>query len=330
MSAAQTDRPAQLGPIQTEEATYIIQHVNEDHQPELLFCVRAFTTVQEAIGAQITALFVHGMQISVISVADHNSVFVPYTVNAPAYEAIRTTVMAAMKKLRIFPEQRVAQWNVTENRTLTPHFQRLVLDLGEDTRPDWTAGYACRFALPDEAQEGEYPASRPYTLRRMEAGRAVVDVYCHDDTPGSRWALKLRAGDTVTAMGGRAEAFPDFSAGPGLLLGDETALPTIAALLESWAHEHPLRVLLEIGDVEDRHSLDDVLLPRGCHLSWMLRGKQSGFSLLGAVEMLSQHPSAVWGATETQVAKQLRAHFKNECSLSAQQGRITGYWRAEG
>lgn len=320
MTTAQVHEPVQNG-----ELAYTIQHVNQDHVAEMLLCIRAFTTVEEPTDTQITALYADGMQVSVTSAAGQSSVFIPYSVNGPAHEAIRATVMTATKQLGISPQQRSAVWQVTANRVLTPHFRRLILDLGEDARPDWAAGYACRFALPN----GEPPASRPYTLRQLEACRAVVDVYCHDNTPGSRWALKLKAGDLVTVADGRAETFPDFSAGPGLLLGDETALPTIATLLESWVHEQPLRVLLEIGDTSNRQYLDDVLLPRRCYFSWIARGKQAGLSLLSAVKMLEQYPAAVWGATETQVAKQLRSHFKHECGLSTQQGRVTGYWRAE-
>ena len=137
---AQAERPhstpAHSGALQTEEAASAVQHVNEDHQPELLLCVRAFTTIPEPTGAQLSALFVHGMQVSVTSGANHDSVFIPYSVNGPAHEAIRATVMAAMNKLGLLPEQRLAQWQVSETRVLTPQFRRLILDLGEDTRSD--------------------------------------------------------------------------------------------------------------------------------------------------------------------------------------------------
>lgn len=315
-------------PIQTEDAAHIIQHVNEDHVAELLLCVRAFTDVQHPTDVQLTSLYPDGAQGDVTSEAGQRSVFIPYSVQGPAHEAIRATVAAAMKKLGLKPEQRVAQWQITETRALTPHFRRLILDLGDDERADWAAGYACRFALPDESGDGQSPASRPYTLRRVDAGRVAVDVYCHDDTPGSRWAVNLKSGDVVTVAGGRHESFPDFSAGPGLLLGDETALPTIGALLEGWTHGHPLRVLLEVGDAADGRYLDEVRLPPDCEVTWLVRGEQPGLALVEAVKGLEPPPAAVWGATEAEAAKGLRTYLKTTCGLSAQQGRVTGYWRA--
>lgn len=316
-------------PIQTEDAAYTIGHVNEDHVAEMLLCVRAFTDIQDPIDVKLTALYPDGVQGDVTSAAGQRSVFIPYSVEGPAHEAIRATVAAAMKKLGIKPEQRVAHWQVTENRVLSPHFRRLMLDLGEDARPDWAAGYCCRFVLPVKSQKGEDPSTRPYTLRRVDAGRAAVDIYCHDDTPGSRWAMNLKVGDQVTVRGGRHEPFPDFSAGPGLLLGDETALPTIAALLESWAHQYPLQVLLEVDDAADQLYLDEVELPQGCQVGWVTRGDGAGVKLLAAVKRLEQTPAAVWGATEVEAAKHLRAYLNTICGLSAQQGRVTGYWQAE-
>lgn len=316
-------------PIQTEDAAYTIQHVNEDHVAEMLLCVRAFTDIQDPTDVQLTALYLNGTQGTVTSAAGQRSVFIPYSVKGPAHEAIRATVAAARQKLGIRPESRVTQWQDTETHALTPHFRRLILNLGGDKRADWAAGYACRFALPDEPRDGESPASRPYTLRRVDAGRAAVDVYCHDDTPGSRWAMRLKAGDAVTVAGGRHEPFPDFSAGPGLLLGDETALPTIGALLEGWRHASPLRVLLEVEDAADQHYLDEVMLPPGCQVTWLVRGERAGQALLDAVKELETPFTAVWGATEAEAAKSLRKYLKTTCGLSAQQGRVTGYWRGE-
>lgn len=120
-------------------------------------------------------------------------------------------------------------------------------------------------------------------------------------------------------------------AGPGLLLGDETALPTIGALMEGWTHGHPLSVLLEVDDAADARYLDEVRLPPDCEVTWLVRGEQPGLglALVEAVKGLERPPAAVWGATEAEVAKSLRTYLKSTCGLSAQQGRVTGYWRSK-
>lgn len=303
-------------PILTEEAQDIIDHVNEGHIPELLLCVRAFTPIAAPTHAQVTSLFEEGFQLDVTDASGVTSQFVGY----PAAEQnIRATVGAAREKLGIKPDTRVAHWTVVENRPLSRHFRRLVLDLGEDTRADWQPGYACRFDVPGQEH------GRPYTLRRLTNNRTEVDVYCHDNSLGSQWAEGLQAGDSVTVSGGRPENFPDFSAGAALLLGDETALPTIAALLEGWAEPFPVRVLLEVGDAAEQRYLDDVHLPRGAYVSWLPRVGASGANILKVLDTLETPPVAVWGALEAGGAKHLRKLLRAEYPDA--EVRLTGYWR---
>ncbi|MBZ9753052.1 SIP domain-containing protein [Deinococcus sp. HMF7604] len=306
-------------PIVNDDMHDIITHVNEGHVPELLHCVKAYTPVQDATHVQMTAVYEDGMELEVTAPAGLSRHFVAYAVPGPAHEAIRGTVSEAMKKLGVKPDSRVAHWRLTENRALTAHFRRLTVNLGEDERADWRPGYACRFDVPGHEH------GRPYTLRRVSGTTAEVDVYCHDNTLGSQWAEGLQPGETVTARGDYQEVTPDFSAGPALLLGDETALPTIAALLEGWADEHPVRVLLEVGDAADQRYLDDVHLPSGAHVSWLPRMGGSGTALREVLDALETPPAAVWGAMEVSAAKALRKHLRTEYPDA--DVRVTGYWR---
>ncbi|MEF2279625.1 siderophore-interacting protein [Deinococcus sp. YIM 134068] len=239
----------------------------------------------------------------------------------PAATAIRATVGEAMNRLGIRPEVRVAHWTVVDARVLTRHFRRLTVDVSGEGSLDWRPGYACRFDVPGQEH------GRPYTLRRVHpnAGTAEIDVYCHDGTLGSRWAEGLRAGDRVTARGGRQEGLPDFTAGPALLLGDETALPTIAALLEGWAEEFPVRVLLEVGDAAEQRYLDDVHLPPGAYVSWLPRVGESGASLRAVLDTLETAPAAVWGALEVSGARTLRNILRAD--HPGADVRVVGYWR---
>ena len=306
-------------PIDHDDAQEIIEHVNEGHVPELLLCARAFTPISAPAHARMTDVFTDGFQLDVTDADGATSHFVPYSVPESPHVAIRATVDAALKKLGIKPEARVAHWRVLDNRVLTQHFRRLVLDLQGDTREDWHPGYACRFDVPGQEH------GRPYTLRRLSGTKTEVDVYCHDNTLGSQWAEGIQAGDTVTARGGRNEGLPDFSKGAALLLGDETALPTVAALLEGWAEEHPVRVLLEVGDVADQRYLDDVHLPRGVHVSWLPRTAESGGSIREVLDTLGTPPVAVWGALEVSSAKSLRKQL--QADYPGTDVRVTGYWR---
>lgn len=306
-------------PIDSGDAQEIMEHVNEGHVPELLLCARAFTPVSQPSHAQISAVYAEGVQLEVTDATGNTSHFVAYRVDAHPHAALQATVVAAQQKLGVKSEARVAHWKVLENRILTPHFRRLVLDLGDDTRTDWQPGYSCRFDVPGQ-QHG-----RPYTLRRIAGNQTEVDVYCHHNTLGSQWAEGLQVGDPVTIRGGRREGLPDFSTGTALLLGDETALPTIAALLEGWADEFPVRVLLEVGDEAEQRYLDDVRLPPQCHVSWLPRVGESGTSIGKVLDSLETPPAVVWGALEVDSAKSLRKQLQAEYPQA--EVRITGYWR---
>lgn len=322
---------AERQPILTDDAAYTIQHVNEDHLTELLYCVRAFTAYDEPQDARMVALYPDGIEVEILSHGQTSHEFIAYRTAGAPHEDIRGLVAAAMKKLGIRPEggKRQAQWTVTANQPYATYFRRITFDLGGDDRSDWQPGHACRFVLPDEPHEGGQPETRPYTLRRVQGPSVTLDVYMHDASPGSRWAMGLGVGDEVQVIGHRAETFPDFGLGAALLLGDETALPTIAALLDTWAEEHPLRVLLEVEDAAEQRYLDDVCLPPRCHVSWLPRRGQPGDSLLATAEALETPVHAVWGATETSAARKLRVYFKHEKDLTPEQGRVIGYWSAE-
>lgn len=312
-------------PIQTEEALGIIEHVNDDHQPELLLCARAFTPFDEPEGVRLTALYPDGIDLEVLLHGELHHAFISYEAAGAQASDVRALVGAARQKLGLpAPGQgRKAEWTVTANQRYAGCFQRITFHLEKDTRDDWEAGYACRFAIPGEEH------GRPYTLRRVEGQKAVIDVYIHDASVGSRWALGLDAGHAVTVTGGRHESFPDFSAGPVLLLGDETALPTIAGLLASWNHDQPVRVLLEVADAEAQRYLDDVWLPRNCHVSWLPRRGIAGQSLLSALEGLEFQPAAAWGAGEFSACKRLRHTLQEDFGLEKKQARMVGYWRKE-
>jgi len=72
---------------------------------------------------------------------------------------------------------------------------------------------------------------RRYTIRqaRPDVGELDLDVLLHGDGPGSRWGETAAPGQTVEFQGprGKLELRP---APAHLLVGDESALPAIAAI----------------------------------------------------------------------------------------------------
>lgn len=335
--------PTARTPLPAEDQARIAEHVNEDHLPEMLLCARAFTPHAQPRAAEVQAIYTEGFDLRVQDAAGNwHTEFVPYPEAAGAHLGIRAAVQAAQERLGTPRAKSVdATLRVREVGYASRHMRRLTLEVAPEdqaTWPQWTPGFSLLFTLgtPGEAGASAETPERYYTVRAQDlaAGTITADVYCHDNTPGSNWAQGLGAGDLVRVRGGRPERFPEF--GPGaLLLGDETALPTIAALLEGWAGEQGQgqgraqgpRVLLEVRDAAEQRYLDGVCLPAGTHLSWLPAGETPGTSLLRVVQGLETSPDSVWGALEVDAARAVRAAVREDLGVERAASVVTGYWR---
>ncbi len=110
---------------------------------------------------------------------------------------------------------------------------------------------------------------RRYTIRRYrpETGELDLDVVLHGDGPGARWGANAAAGDAVEFQGprGKLELRP---AAWHLLVGDESALPAVAAICEALPADEPALALIEITDQTDEQPVgarDVRWLHRGDH-----------------------------------------------------------------
>ncbi|MGO3885093.1 MAG: siderophore-interacting protein [Mycetocola sp.] len=109
------------------------------------------------------------------------------------------------------------------------------------------------------------PVMRTYTLRhvRPERGEFDVDIVLHGRTgPASSWALDARIGDEVIVIGpnGNYEGpwvrtgvdwHPPQEAAHLLVVGDETALPALAGIVETFTERTRATVIVELPDAGD-------------------------------------------------------------------------------
>ena len=166
--------------------------------------------------------------------------------------------------------------------------------------------YAPWLALP-ETERGHL---RTYTVRALRPGPSgpvlVVDVVVHEPGPGTpqgpgcRWAASARAGDRVVVVAPRRGLpfggieFDPGDAGRVLLVGDETAVPAIASILEALASE-PTGVsgaaYLEVPSTDD---VLDLVAPPGLRVTWLPRhGGEHGVRATAAVAALFGLPGSV-------------------------------------
>ena len=108
---------------------------------------------------------------------------------------------------------------------------------------------------------------RRYTIRsaRPDTGEFDLDVLLHGDWPGSSWGATAAAGQEIAFQGPRGKLALT-SARWHLLVGDESALPAIAAICQSLpAHEAAMAV------IEVREGSDELAIARA-QVRWVHRG----------------------------------------------------------
>lgn len=186
--------------------------------------------------------------------------------------------------------------------------------------------YRTYLAMPDDVR----PPMRTYTVRAHRPSVAEIDVdfVLHGDAgPASAWASRVSTGDQVALLGpyGLYDVPPDTSW--QLLVGDETAIPAIGAILEQLPPSARTSVYIEIGDRAERQMFDT---QGAVELHWILRGpRPHGDALLDAVRAATFPGGApyAWVSGEAGVVKLVRRHLVRERSIDKRSICFTGYWR---
>lgn len=172
---------------------------------------------------------------------------------------------------------------------------KLVLPHENGPVPSVPAGegwYDAWLALPLE----ERGHMRTYTVRALRGEgpdtRLVVDIVVHPDDhgaagPGCAWGQRAAVGDRLVVVGPRrGREFGGIEFEPGtaarlLLVGDETAVPAVAAILEQLPWHAVGTAFLEVPTAADVQS---VAHPEGVELVWLARdGEQHGVPVHRAV-----------------------------------------------
>lgn len=236
-----------------------------------------------------------------------------------------------------------------------------------ENRPDWYDIYR-REPLATRTP------MRTYTIRTLRADRCEVDVdfVLHaDGGPASRWAEHASIGSPIQisapdANGPREPVGFEWNPPPNvsqvLLIGDETALPAIAGILEqlqSWQQQPYVAAAIEVPTATDR--LDLPTWP-GLDLSWLVRdrGEQDampyGAMMIDAADAASIPATALaaglaaspeteaedelvwdgadqtpngfyaWIAGETAAVRRIRTHLTGK-AVDPRLMNLMGYWR---
>ena len=285
---------------------------------------------------------------------------------------------------------------VHATQRLSPHFLRITLT-GEDLRGFRPVGpvldLRIKLIIPGSSgilpqldadtdwfttwsglPEDERGHMRTYSVRALSTvdgqTRLVVDFALHlgdgDTGPAARWARDARPGDEITVIGPTAGApagagveFAPGEASDIVLLGDETAAPAIARILEDLPATARGRALIEVPTRADVLAVDS---PAGFAVSWLPRhGGEHGHALLSRLGLApggegTDDASAAqalvwetpgfsaagepvdvdtrgadgtywWIAGESGMVTALRRHLVKERGVARSQVAFMGYWK---
>ncbi|MFF5186858.1 siderophore-interacting protein [Streptomyces sp. NPDC000345] len=235
---------------------------------------------------------------------------------------------------------------VVRTERLTPHMQRVVLGgegLAEFSAGTCTDHYVKLLFGPEgvtypepfdleriraEFPREQWPVTRTYTVRHWDAEHRelTLDFVIHgDEGLAGPWAARVQPGETVRFMGPGGAYAPDTGADWHLLAGDESALPAIAAALESLPSGAVAHAFIEVAGPEEEQKIDSDV-----EVTWLHRGDRPvGEKLVEAVRALEfpeGRPHAfVHG--EASAVKELRRMLRVELQIPREDLSISGYWR---
>jgi NADPH-dependent ferric siderophore reductase len=172
----------------------------------------------------------------------------------------------------------------------------------------------------------QLPSVRTYTVRRVDhaAQTLDIDIVTHGDTGvAGRWAATARPGDLLTFAGPGGGYRPDLSADHRLLVGDESALPAIAAALDALPEDVNASVI-----VEARSAAHRIPLSSSADITWVDEDHGAPGSRLGDAVAGAAWPTGrvqVFAHGEREAMKRLRAVFA-ERGVARQDLSLSAYW----
>ncbi|MFE7134233.1 siderophore-interacting protein [Streptomyces sp. NPDC057638] len=237
---------------------------------------------------------------------------------------------------------------VVHTERITPHMVRLVLG-GEGLDGFALEGFTDHYvkllfppagvSYPEpfdieriraEFPRDQWPANRTYTVRNWDAERAemTIDFVVHgDEGLAGPWAAQARIGETIKMLGPGGAYGPDPAADWHLLVGDESALPAIAAAMEQMPKGAVVHAYIEIEDAAEEQK---IATPDGVEVRWLHRaGRPVGEALVAAVAALDFPEGRVCAFVhgEAGFVKELRRLLRVERQVAREDLSISGYWR---
>jgi NADPH-dependent ferric siderophore reductase len=232
--------------------------------------------------------------------------------------------IAQLARFLMHKGRRVWPLTLRSKRLVTPRMMRVTFAGEKLDELQWKRGQDLVLELP---QPGGAVARRHYTIRILDAaaGTLSIDFVLHGDSPSGTWLAGANAGDRIHAGGPRGHTFVR-DARWHLMVGDETCIPAIFAMLEGLPRGANAHAFIEIADEDERQGV-----PGDAAVTWLSRdGAPPGPSriLYDAVEGFAfpQGHGHAYVIGETSNVRAIRQRLIAR-GLGKDQTSAEGYWR---
>ena len=189
-------------------------------------------------------------------------------------------------------------------------------------------------ALRTTLSPDDMPVRRTYTVRSVDidARTLAIDFVVHgDEGIAGPWAASAVPGDRLCFSGPGGQYAPSTADVDYLFIGDDSAIPAIAAAVEALPASAQGLVLIEVESDANEVSLS---APAGVDLRWIHRRTDDGapadygMALVAAVRALAPPTKAldVFAHGEREAMKELRRILHTQWGLDRRSMSLSAYW----
>ncbi|MGA1834190.1 siderophore-interacting protein [Rhizobium wenxiniae] len=179
------------------------------------------------------------------------------------------------------------------------------------------------FPKPDGSMGGRY-----YTVRHWEQDTRclTVDFVRHDVGIGTDWACNASAGDRIEIYLPRSRFSPP-AKGSILLLGDFSALPAIARIIEEVSPDRLVVAHVEVPTLQDRLDLrSGENINIFWHETFGAANRATSLPDIVRTAIPSGDLGYVWIAGEAKAVAECRMHVRDAWRIAKDSITAVGYW----
>lgn len=232
-----------------------------------------------------------------------------------------------LKRQKLEPIRR--HLTVERVELLTPRMLRVTL-VGEELEGFVSPSPDDHIKVFFPAPDGSEAAKRDYTPRsfNVEARTLKIDFALHEGGVGSEWARQAKPGDQVQIGGPRGSTSISAPGAWWLLIGDETAMPSIGRRIEEMAAGIRVLSLIAVTDAQEEQQFET----SSDHTAvWVHRPEvqaKDPAPFLKAISELKLPAGSgfIWIGAEEEVARAVRIYFIDTLGHPSEWIKASAYW----